>query len=158
MAELFCDICGRKQVVAQILLEGAKMFVCANCSRSGKIIHRFEDSASGMPQPIVTSNPKELTDEEIVENPGKLIRIAREKTNLTIIELAKKISEKASYVDAIESERVSPSLEIAKKLEKELHIKLIEKGGKVGDVTISNKKFVPLTLGDMLEPKKEKKK
>ena len=157
MAELFCDICGKKQVVAQIVLEGAKMVVCANCSRSGKIIHRFEENPSGKTQVVVASNPRELTDEEIVPDAGKIIRAAREKHNLSLLELAKNISEKVSFVDAIETGRLSASLEIAKKLEKELHIKLIEKGGKAGDMTFKTAKFEQPTLADMIEKKKEKK-
>jgi len=155
MDELSCDICGNTPIRAQILLEGAKLLACARCMKSGKIIHLFsdEESAGG----ILKARPAYLppsaaTDEEIVENWGAVIRKARQKANLTIEELASRISERANYMHAIENGRIMPTLETAKKIEKELKIKLIEKPEAGGSANLSAaKSFKEPTLEDMLE-------
>jgi len=154
MAELYCDICGNGPVKAQILLEGAKLLACARCMRSGKIIHRFhEDQPKEIPQKRSSVAPSE----EIIVGYGKIIRSAREKAKLPISVVAERIREKESYLHAIENERLKPTLSVAKKLEKELNIKLIEKveDSTAPSVPLSGK-FSEPTLGDMITSKKEK--
>ncbi len=153
--ELSCDICGSKHIKAQILLEGAKLLACSRCMKSGKIIHYFRDDETSE-GPLRPMPPKHLpksaaTDEEIIENWGEVIRKARQKAGLTIEELASRIMEKGNYMHAIESGRIMPTLDTARKIEKELKIKLIEKPEVGGPSTSSAKGFQEPTLGDMVE-------
>jgi len=149
MAELSCDICGGTPIRAQILLEGAKLLACGRCMRSGKIIHRFHEDEPG--KPIAQSQPSAEATEEIVEDYAKIIKGARQKAKLPVAVVAERIREKESYLHAIENGRLAPTLDVAKKLEKELGIKLIEKvEGSAGATVASSAKFSEPTLGDML--------
>jgi putative transcription factor len=157
MPDLYCDICGRAPVRAQILVEGAKMLACGSCMRSGKILHRFHEDS---PPPDIPPAPSSVeTSEEIVEDCGKLIRARREKLKLPLTVVAERIKEREAFLHAIENERLSPTLEVAKKLEKELGIRLIEKTqASLAPSSPSAKTFTPPTLGDMIETKKKKEK
>lgn len=151
--ELSCDICGGSPIRAQILLEGAKLLACGRCMRSGKILHMFrEDAGEGEPlRPVSRKPPASAgTDEEIVENWGAIIRKARQKRGLTIDQLASQVMEKANYMHAIESGRIMPTLDTAKKLEKELKITLIERPEAGPSAASSAKSFKEPTLEDML--------
>ncbi|MDD5172474.1 MAG: multiprotein-bridging factor 1 family protein [Candidatus ainarchaeum sp.] len=156
MPDLYCDICGKNQVRAQILVEGAKLLACGACMRSGKVLHRFDDDEAVAPS--VPSAPATLeSGEEVAEGYGKTIRNARERMGLPIAVVAERINEKEAYLHGIEAERLMPTLEVAKKLEKELSVKLVEKvQASVGQTSSGSRSFTPPTLADMLETKKKK--
>jgi putative transcription factor len=158
--KLSCDVCGRDDVRAVILIEGAKMVACGSCARSNKILYRLDENEEGH---TVELKPKRKgpmdSSEEVVEGYGLIIRKAREKSGLKISVIAEKINEKESYLDAIENERLTPTFLVARKLERELGIKLIEKVTEEivgGDVKRSGK-FSEPTLGDALMSAKKKK-
>jgi len=161
MGDLSCDICGRKDVRAIIRIEGAKMLACGSCVRSGTVIHWLTDDDADGPA-VVEARPKAPLGEtrEIIEGYGRRIKTARDKTRLPIAVIAERIREKESYLDAIENERIMPSFAVARKLEKELKIKLIEEVDQsVGASTAaSSGKFTEPTLADMLLSQKKKKK
>ena len=155
MAELSCDICGATPVRAQILVEGAKLLACGRCMKTGKIIHRFHDDE---PDAVPEAYKPPEESEEIVEDYGKLIRSAREKAKLPIAVVAERIREKESYLQAIENERLAPTMDVAKKLEKELGIKLIETVQEsAGASAAASAKFSEPTLADMVSEKKKEK-
>jgi len=160
MGDLFCDICGRGPVRAQIQIEGARLLACGACMGSGKVLQRFHDDEGGAP---VTDAPRpapELGGEEIVEDWASLVRQARDRIKLPLSVVAERISEKESYLDAIENGRLAPSLAVARKLEKELDIKLIEKSGpSVAPSAAASPqgRYSAPTLADMLSPDKRKK-
>jgi len=96
-----------------------------------------------------------LENTVLVSNYNKLIRQARENMGLTQADLARLIGEKESVVRRLESGRMAPTLELAKKLEKILKIKLYE--------VVSQEQELPkpqsfqLTLGDVVEVKERNK-
>lgn len=155
--KLSCDICGRAEARAIILIEGAKMVACGRCMRNGKIVHRLDEEGEEIPLRPASRGPME-TSEEIIENYGKTIRKARDRMGLKMSVIAEKIREKESYLDAIENERLRPTFEVARKLEKELGIKLIEKveSEVVPDNLPKRGKFSEPTLADALFEKKKK--
>ena len=160
MADLFCDICGRTPVRAQILLEGAKLLACGSCARSGKIIQRIdeEDGAPLVMGQSGSSTPGFDSGEDIVDGWGRIIREGRDRIHLPLSVVAERINEKESYLAHIESGQVSPSLEMARKLEKELKIRLIEKSlSSVSPSVASGGKYSPPTLADLLTSEKKKK-
>lgn len=155
--KLSCDICGRDEARAIILIEGAKMVACGRCAHNGKILHRLDDEGveiAGRPPP---RGSMEMS-QEIVENYGKIIRRARDSMGVKMSVIAEKIMEKESYLDGIEKERLKPTFEVAKKLEKELGIILIEKveSEVLPDTATKRGKFTEPTLGDALFEKKKK--
>ncbi len=158
MGDQFCDICGRPQVSAQVLIEGAKLLVCVSCRRGGKVLQEFSDGQSPS-APMTISAPASLdSGEEIVDNAGKLIKQASDRLRLPLPVLAERMREKESYLHGIESGHLSPSLDVARKLEKELSIRLIEKvQSSISPSPAASAKFSEPTLGDILTFEKNKK-
>ena len=153
MTELSCDICGATPIRAQILLEGAKLLACGRCARSGKILQYFDDEEEAERPHIMSAPPPKSIgrEDEIVEGFGGIIHKARQKKNLTIEQLGLNIQEKANFLHAIETERLKPTVAVAKKLEKELGIKLIESssdGLGPANPNLGKKGFSEPTLGD----------
>ena len=159
--KLSCDICGRPEASAVVLIEGAKMVACSRCMRSGKVLYRLDDDEVKS-EPVESAKPRKTSldqGEEIVEDAAARIRKAREKTGLKIAVIAEKINETESYIDAIENKRLSPTFEIARKLEKELGVKLIEKvaGEEIAEPSKKPSRFTEPTLGDVVVINKKKK-
>lgn len=130
--------------------------------RSGKVLHHLDSSDAENPEPLKPQPTRVISmgeSEEIVEGYGKIIRNARDKSGLGIGVIAERINERESFIDAIENERLAPTLEIARKLQRELGIKLIEKVEKEVTSEIQKKgKFSEPTLADALFFEKQKKK
>ena len=153
-----CEICGKREAAAVALIEGARMSVCTSCSRYGKIVHRLRDDEE--PEaPVQSSAPRALQEtDEIVEDYAELIRKKREELSLPREVLAEKINEKESYIEKIEKGRLTPTISVARKLEKELGIKLVEKIKPRVAATFQDKeKFKEPTLADMLDSQKKGK-
>ena len=157
MEDSTCEICGRKNVRAVVSVEGAKLVVCGGCARGKKVLYYLEDRE--MPsdtQHIEKPGRKHEETEEIVEDYADRIKRARQKMGLPISVVAEKINEMESYLERIERGKIAPTFAVAKKLEKELGIKLIEKVEESVAPTISGKKkFSEPTLGDLLESQGE---
>jgi putative transcription factor len=159
---LRCEVCGHKIHGSPIraLIEGAKLTVCTECSKHGKII--YEEPAPKQaparrpfaPLPAKRQPLKATVDttQEIVEGYASKIRQAREKLGISHEELGKKINEKASVLRKIETGKMAPNNQLATKLEHTLKIKLIvpvkeEKGPQ----QISKTPNRELTLGDLMQ-------
>jgi putative transcription factor len=134
---LRCEVCGRKihGAPTRALIEGAKLTVCIECSKHGKIIHEEEvevgQRTPKKPLTPVTFVPKKPlqakvdTTQEIVEGYDSKIRQAREKLGLSHEELGKKINEKASVLSKLETGKMAPNNMLVTKLEHVLKIKLL---------------------------------
>lgn len=152
-----CEICGKKEAVCLVYLEGAQMNACAGCARGGKVVYYFE-TESGSAAPVHVSQLSR-SEEEIVDGYGKLIRSARERMGLTPEQLALRISEKVSYLEHVEKGSLLPTLPLAKKLEKFLKIRLVEMSNTVQTETKLGSGKKELTMLDVAEiTRKEDKK
>ncbi|MEM4348217.1 MAG: multiprotein-bridging factor 1 family protein [Candidatus Anstonellaceae archaeon] len=147
-----CEICGEGKAEYLILLEGAKLKVCRECSTSGKILQ------GPPPKPSLQAKQPVLKEElEIVEGYGKLISQARRRLGLPIEVLAERLNEKASFLERIEHEKTLPDERLCRKLEKELGITLLSSTTETSTASVSNPN-TSLTLGDILEIERKKKK
>ena len=158
MEDSTCEICGRKNVKAVISVEGAKLVVCGGCARGKKVLYYLEDrEIPGDTRHNDRPRQKPEETEEIAEDYADRIKTARQKMGIPISVVAEKINEMESYLERIERGKIMPTFAVAKKLEKELGIKIIEKveASVESSPTGSNKKFSEPTLGDMLEDKGE---
>jgi putative transcription factor len=135
---LRCEVCGRKihGPPTRALIEGAKLTVCIECSKHGKIIYeeevQFGQRVPKKPLAPVTFVPKKKpmqakvdTTQEIVEGYDSKIRQAREKLGLSHEKLGKKINEKASVLSKLETGKMTPNNLLVTKLEHVLKIKLL---------------------------------
>ena len=133
------------------MIEGSRLSVCDGCAKLGRVV--------GRPQPIVrkTQTPAKLVVSEPVETIvtefAKIIRTAREKKGMTQAEFAQKLNEKESVIQKLENGSITPPVSLARKLEKMLHITLVE-FEKGEETQIEHAKTGTLTIGDLIKIKK----
>jgi putative transcription factor len=154
-------MCGSRGILYKTDIEGTQLNVCKECAKYGKVVKKtfdpnitkkeLKDKKKGYIN--VEKNEEKEIIEIIVEDYSKLIKDKREKLGLKQNELALKISEKESLIQNIERGNITPSIELAKKLERFLKIKLVEEY----EEEISSKRIkhknMELTIGDIINIK-----
>ncbi len=162
-----CEVCGRKihSDPVRAVIEGAKLTVCVECSKHGKVIYQEEVSIS-QPSPtkstihipVIMKKPpvaQVQISQEVVEDYAAKIRNAREKLGFSHEDLGKKINEKASLLRHIETGKVAPNNQLAGKLEHVLKIKLmVPIADEKATATVPRKASEGLTLGDLIDMNK----
>jgi putative transcription factor len=147
-----CEICGRKDgAMFYVSIEGARMSACGNCSRGAQIIGRIGsviDEKTKVSTPTIEFKEKET---EIVDNYGKMIKDARMRRMLELKDLAKQINENEAYLKHIENEKIMPTIKTAKKLEKELGIRLVNESTVIVSETNTITKKENFSLQDTME-------
>jgi putative transcription factor len=158
---LRCEVCGRKihGSPTRALIEGARLTVCVECSKHGKVI--YEEPAVSREAPRLQPPPfipkkKPITanvaiTQEVVEGYHSKIREAREKLGLSHEELGKKINEKASVLSKLETGKMTPNNKLVSKLEHALKIKLLVPITKEKITEIPKSPNRELTLGDLMQ-------
>jgi len=160
-----CEVCGRKihSEPVRAVIEGARLTVCVECSKHGKVILREEVDVPQRPSvtkstmhlPVIMRKPpvaQVQISQEVIEDYAAKIRGAREKLGLSHEDLGKKINEKASLLRHIETGKVAPNNHLAGKLEHVLKIKLMVPIADEKVTTIPAKAATEgLTLGDLIE-------
>ena len=140
-----CELCGRKEAGFSALIEGVELQVCESCAKHGQILKK----------PVFAGSKKEeieLPEIAIVDNFAEIIKKKRESIGLNQEDFAKKVNQKLSLMQNIESGHIRPTLEVAKKLEKILGIKLL-KVMKPEKITLGKKSEQGLTIGDLIKLK-----
>ena len=111
-----CEICGAQDAGYLILVEGAKLNVCQDCSLTGKLL-KAPQKTYGKAEAGTGSASGAREELEIAEGYGSLIANARKKLGLPIEVLAERINEKMSFIERVEHERTLPDVKVAHKLE-----------------------------------------
>jgi putative transcription factor len=145
-----CEMCGKEEELLKASIEGVVLAVCSSCSKFGKVLGKVKTAEIAKKEKPRTAE-KEIV-EAVVSNYSLLIKQKREKLGLKQAELAKRISEKESLLHKIESGKVVPSIELARKLGKFLRIRLIEtkEEGPIATKGSSD----TYTIGDMVRIRK----
>jgi len=151
-----CEMCGfETDKLFRTKIEGVAMTVCNKCAKFGKFLGPLRIHSDGKPVDKKLPPPPVHEDvlEIVVDNYSQLIKNAREKLDIKQEELAKKIAEKESLITKMESGSFTPSLALAKKLEKFLKIKLIDelKDSRQIPTKTKSKGF---TIGDFINVRK----
>lgn len=146
MAVEECELCGRQaRDVYIVSIEGADLRVCASCAKGKKILYREVEGRKGTGRrKTIKKTEEEL---ELVEGYGKKVHAARDQMQLPLKVLAEMINEKETHILRVEEEKAVPSIELTKKIEKALHIKITQQkddGPRIG----TGKKPGSATLGD----------
>jgi len=151
-----CDLCGKETELVQAEIEGTEMSVCRACAQYGTIkethIPKHAKSIRKSLHKKPAHEPALEAVETIVHNYGQKIRKAREKLGLNQEDFAKKINEKESLLHKMETGSFEPSIPLARKLEKLLGIKLVEKTEEK-EVTSQKKSSENFTIGDLIKKK-----
>ena len=138
----YCELCGREVLDERqcktVVIEGAVLKICPRCYnrliKQGKVREYKPPkmTPTQMPRRKIRrksrSIPKHLLMEEyeVVPDYAKRIKQARERMGWSTRVLAERVREKENVIKRIEAGRLIPSIELARRLEKVLHIKLLE--------------------------------
>ncbi|MGC8537736.1 MAG: multiprotein bridging factor aMBF1 [Candidatus Micrarchaeia archaeon] len=148
-----CELCGNKTANIYIVdVEGVELRVCAKCAKGKHVISKVDTEEHSRPgrKPIPTSSTiKRQEEAEIIDDYGKVIREARERMKLPLNALAEMINEKETLLYRVENQKTLPTIELAKKLEKALGIKLERDASKAEDTRHGDRKE-SATLGEFM--------
>jgi len=146
------------------------MLVCAKCQRLGKpYVEETPPRLSSRPMSKVTSRgsvftpnprritpalPKEIDELDLVDDYSSRVRDRRMKLELSQEELAKRVKEKLSVIQKIETGKMTPNTKLCRELEHELRVKLLlpRKEAIVPTTTPAE-----VTLGDIIRIKGKSK-
>ncbi|NWF94729.1 MAG: TIGR00270 family protein [Candidatus Thorarchaeota archaeon] len=170
----------------EVTIEGARLIVCVDCaarfaspseSPSAPSPSRpkqmpawsgAEPPASPRPprpvRPVtkkplpkrVPSDAPTIDDMILVEDYAQLIRAARQRKGLSQEDLAQKVGERISTLQAIESGRIKPTGRVTRGLERELGISLLEPVGIPALKIARESGQAGPTLGDVVKVKRKK--
>ncbi len=167
----YCEMCGKEvtvKIAKRIIFEGSQIIVCPECysrlSKKSVIRENTERSTktsittTSIKKKVVSSersiNPNQLEKYEVIENYYLVVRSARERLGWSQEILASKVGESVSIIKRIESGKLKPSLELARRLERVLKVKLLE------PVVVESPKYTQLsssedlTVGDLISMRK----
>src|SRR3989338_4596212 len=149
---MLCDMCGNPGKLFKTIVEGTELSVCQECSRFGKVVGVIE-----LTRPIAKAKSEETKTEVmelLVEDYAEKIRKKRESLGLNQDEFAKKLNEKESLIQKIESGHFEPSIGLAKKISRILQIKLVEEYEERHEKQ-PRPKIEGFTLGDFIKIKEK---
>ncbi|MBW2977464.1 multiprotein bridging factor aMBF1 [Candidatus Woesearchaeota archaeon] len=150
-----CDMCGSEERVYKTNIEGSILNVCKACSKFGTVIAPVREEIEVRREREIKEIEKE-PEKEIIElvvgDFADRIRRKREELGLKQEDFAKKLNEKESVIHKLETGEFKPSLDMARKLEKVLGIKLVEEYEEEGKATKTES--AELTVGDLIKIKK----
>lgn len=162
-----CEVCGRKirSKPYKVIIEGAKLTVCADCSKHGKLTWEEEPKAKAVvqktraPLPTLKLQARKASQRtaeetfELVEDFDARIRLARERLGISHDDLGKRLNEKVSLLRKIETRKMKPDNKLAARLEHALKIKLIvlTTEERIPQTKIPKATSRELTLGDLIQ-------
>lgn len=149
---MLCELCGKSDARLQIIVEGSKLYACQKCAGLGKVVGQVKSIVKVEKKLVVK---EELPSETLTSDYGPKIKSAREKLGKTQEELGQLIGEKVSVVQKIETNKFEPSIELTKKMERVLKIRLIEKSDAVMIDIQKARHEESFTLGDFVSVKKK---
>jgi putative transcription factor len=149
----YCELCGRQLTTGKktVLIDGSIFNVCIPCSKRGKPLEAVPSNSNTLSRggkatttnestvdrrsypsskPTINKNRNalhkiQMTDDTLLaSNFSKLIRDARMKKGLTHEQLANLMNERAALLKKYETGSLKPDESLAKKLERQLGIKL----------------------------------
>jgi len=141
-----CELCGKStDRLYKVYIEGAILNVCKDCLKYGKLIDEGGN--------IIKENKlkiKEIVGEVIDENYNKILIKYREEHKLKQEDMAKLLGIKESLYKSIENKKIIPDINLAKKIEKTLGIKITKREVLTEKINNrGNRNYI--TVGDILE-------
>ncbi len=145
-----CEMCGVRGSLYRANVEGTMLSVCRKCAGFGRVVGREEKAVQAAKPKPVEKKPELL--QVIVGGFGPIIRSARERRGLKQKEFARAIAEKESLVQKLESGSFEPSIQLARKIESFLKVKLVEQHEEKHEAGFRAAQ-PSLTIGDVLARK-----
>lgn len=145
----------------RVVIEGANLLACGECSRLSSAKSFTKLIKSRMPpigKPSISATKGAFhefeMELELVNDFPKQIKRAREKLQLTHEDLGRKIGEKISVLQKIETGKMIPNQVLVKKLEHVLRIKLLSPSSEHPTFPLLQPPPSKPTLGDLVKIKK----
>ncbi len=168
---VYCEMCGRpveRRASKIVFLEGARLTLCPTCySRVAKrdIALEIKEVTSRTPtrRPAPrTTRPRRresLDQYEVVQDYYRRVREARERLGWSQRVLAEAVKEGENVIKRIESGRLVPSIDLARRLERVLGIKLLEPVVESPSMLTMPRpsELRELTLGDIVNLRRKQK-
>ena len=151
---MLCELCGRDaKNLTKVLVEGTIMEVCEGCTAYGKIL--TEPTKKSTPVKVATQRFQEKDifermDTVLVSDWAVRIKNTREKKGLNREQLGAAIGQRTIIIAHLENGELHPTDEMARKIERELDIVLLEKITDTGQATNTNR-GIERTIGDLLD-------
>ncbi len=157
-----CELCGKEtNELFLVLIEGTKLRVCKSCAKYGRVLsrvnaekhvdsneHKRRVKRSDTPEPVYS----------FVDDFGKVVEDARLRKGWKQVELAKRLAIKESLLHKIETSDLEPSVDLARRIEKLLSVKiLVEVPSDLSPMKSTSSSSSALTLGDLVKVRKRKK-
>ena len=145
-----CDMCGRQEDIYRTVIEDVELSVCEKCAKFGKVL----EPRSSPEKSYARGHPKQSAEktEALAENFSQMIKSKRESLGMTQKEFAMKINEKESIVHKLETGEFEPPIQLARKLEKILRIKIVEEYEETNEKP-EKAKTAGFTIGDFIKIK-----
>lgn len=142
---MICELCGAKvKKLYKVYIEGSILNVCEKCKKYGKPV----DERGNIIEKTNLNKDLKISEETIDPNYYKILREYRIKNNLKQEDVAKLLNIKESLYKSIEEGKIIPNIDLAKKIEKVLKIKIINKELLLDKEETKN---LGLTVGDIIE-------
>ena len=153
MIKINCDLCGKTEnSLSRAIIEGVELSVCSKCGKFGKILPPVKRySAKEQHKLAQKAEEKNEKIELLVESYHEIIKKGREAMGLSQKDFALKISEKESLVHKMETGHFTPTISMARKLEKILGVKFVEEHEERRELLKKGKKTEVFTLGDFIK-------
>ncbi len=166
-----CEMCGKKVGTRRYRVDGSVMNLGMCCAKYGTLIDvatpppagTKESMQRGLERRAVRQSSRDVYAQEtwdLVSDYGRRILQARERRGWTRDQLGNKVSARVPELTKIEANQLRPSDTLAKALEKELGITLLEKID-AGPAAVSGvakpASGKGLTIGDLLKDAMDKK-
>jgi len=149
-------MCGGDSQLFRTDVEGSILNVCKQCSSFGKVMFVVREPVKVVKKEILREI-KQVDGPDlvmtIVPDYGAIIKKKREELGIKQEDFAKQIKEKVSLVHKIEVEQFEPPIDLARKIERFLRIKIIgQTEASVEGLDIP--KSEGFTIGDFIKVKK----
>lgn len=161
-----CEMCGKTVGTRRYMVDGTVMNLGLECAKFGTPLDQpaptgtkaalqqnLERRQDRMSSRSVYDQPEVV----LVEDYGARVHKAREAKGWTHDQLGNKVQARVPELKQIEAGRLRPSDDVAKRLEKELGIKILEAVEAAPTSTKTKKAGSGLTIGDILRDALEKK-
>jgi len=159
---MICERCGKNfQGGKRVRIEGGVVVACDACASLGEVVGPAV--VKEKPRPVLAKRTQPPSDVKIVEDSfdliegyGRKIKAAREKKNLKQEELGKMVNEPASFIHHMELEHAEPTVEVARKLQAKLGVRLLTPHIEE-NVDVKANAGRELTLGDVVVVKTKRR-
>lgn len=164
---MICELCGNEfPTLRTVKIEGSVLMVCSACSRFGEGVQPKPKQGETPPTPVaerLVMREKRMKEKDVlvdagdalVEDFSRRIKQRRESLGWSQDELAKRLNERKSIIQKVETGDYTPDDKLTRKLEGALGLKLKEKVAPAGASQVWRTESRGLTLGDLIKTEKE---